>query len=64
MDIAHVARTAGLPASTLRFYEEKGLVAPVGRQGCGGCSMRACSTGWRSSRWAGRPAFRCRRSAP
>ena len=33
MDIAEVARRSGIPASTLRFYEEKGLVASVGRQG-------------------------------
>jgi len=33
MDIAQVAKRTGLPASTLRFYEEKGLIASVGRQG-------------------------------
>ncbi|WP_246526304.1 helix-turn-helix domain-containing protein [Plastoroseomonas hellenica] len=33
MDIAEVARRAGLPASTLRFYEEKGLIASIGRRG-------------------------------
>ena len=33
MDIAQVARQTGLPASTLRYYEEKGLIASVGRQG-------------------------------
>ena len=33
LDIAEVARRAGVPASTLRFYEEKGLIAPVGRRG-------------------------------
>lgn len=33
MDIAEVARRSGLPASTLRFYEDKGLIASVGRQG-------------------------------
>jgi DNA-binding transcriptional MerR regulator len=33
MDITEVARRSGLPASTLRFYEEKGLIASVGRQG-------------------------------
>lgn len=33
MDIAEVARRAGVAASTLRFYEEKGLIASVGRQG-------------------------------
>ncbi len=33
MDIAEVARRSGLPASTLRYYEEKGLIASLGRQG-------------------------------
>ena len=33
MDIAEVARRSGLPASTLRFYEEKGLVQVLNRQG-------------------------------
>ena len=33
MDITEVAQRSGLPASTLRFYEEKGLVASVGRRG-------------------------------
>lgn len=33
MDIAEVAQRSGVPASTLRFYEEKGLVASIGRHG-------------------------------
>jgi DNA-binding transcriptional MerR regulator len=33
VDIAEVARRSGIPASTLRFYEEKGLIASVGRHG-------------------------------
>lgn len=33
LDIAEVARQAGVPASTLRFYEEKGLISSVGRRG-------------------------------
>jgi DNA-binding transcriptional MerR regulator len=33
MDITEVARQAGVPASTLRFYEEKGLISSVGRRG-------------------------------
>lgn len=33
MDITEVARSSGLPASTLRFYEEKGLIASIGRRG-------------------------------
>lgn len=33
LDIAEVARRSGLPASTLRFYEEKGLIRSIGRCG-------------------------------
>lgn len=33
LDIAEVSVQAGLPASALRFYEEKGLIASVGRRG-------------------------------
>lgn len=33
MDIAEVVRCTGVPASTLRFYEEKGLITSIGRQG-------------------------------
>lgn len=33
MDIAEVARRSGVPASALRFYEEKGLISSNGRQG-------------------------------
>ena len=33
LDIAEVARRAGLPASTLRYYEERGLIASCGRRG-------------------------------
>jgi DNA-binding transcriptional MerR regulator len=33
LDIAEVATRAGVPASALRFYEEKGLIASVGRRG-------------------------------
>ena len=33
MDISEVARRSGVPAATLRFYEEKGLIASVGRRG-------------------------------
>ncbi|PBI82564.1 Redox-sensitive transcriptional activator SoxR [Variovorax boronicumulans] len=33
MDISEVAQRAGVPASTLRFYEEKGLIASTGRHG-------------------------------
>lgn len=33
MDIAEVARRSGVPASTLRYYEEKRLIRSVGRQG-------------------------------
>ncbi|WP_329331765.1 helix-turn-helix domain-containing protein [Streptomyces sp. NBC_00663] len=33
LDIGEVARRAGVPASTLRYYEEKGLIASCGRRG-------------------------------
>ena len=33
LDIGDVARRAGLSPSTLRFYEDKGLIAPNGRCG-------------------------------
>jgi DNA-binding transcriptional MerR regulator len=33
LDIAEVARQAGVPASTLRYYEEKKLIASIGRRG-------------------------------
>lgn len=33
LDIGEVAKQTGLPASTLRYYEEKGLIKSVGRQG-------------------------------
>ena len=33
LDIAEVAQQSGVPASTLRFYEEKGLIASTGRRG-------------------------------
>ena len=33
MDIGEVAQRARLTASTLRFYEEKGLIRSVGRRG-------------------------------
>lgn len=33
IDINAVARRSGVPASTLRYYEERGLIASVGRRG-------------------------------
>jgi len=33
LDIAEVQRRAGVPASTLRFYEDRGLIRSSGRQG-------------------------------
>jgi DNA-binding transcriptional MerR regulator len=32
-DIVEVAQRSGVPASTLRFYEERGLIGSVGRRG-------------------------------
>ena len=33
MDISEVAKQSGVPASALRYYEEKGLIASTGRAG-------------------------------
>lgn len=33
LDISEVAKQTGLPASTLRYYEEKKLIQSVGRRG-------------------------------
>ena len=33
LDIAEVAERSGLPASALRYYEEKGLIRSIGRRG-------------------------------
>ncbi len=33
LDIGEVAKRSGLPPSTLRFYEEMGLIISVGRRG-------------------------------
>lgn len=33
MDISEVSKKSGVPASTLRYYEELGLVTSVGRRG-------------------------------
>ncbi|MEH0167082.1 helix-turn-helix domain-containing protein [Paucibacter sp. JuS9] len=33
MDIAEVARRAGVPASTLRYYEKRGLISSLGPEG-------------------------------
>ncbi len=33
LDINGVSKAMGLPASTIRFYEEKGLIKSIGRKG-------------------------------
>jgi DNA-binding transcriptional MerR regulator len=33
LDIGEVVERSGVPASTLRFYEEKGLISSIGRRG-------------------------------
>lgn len=33
LDIGEVVRASGVPPSTLRFYEEKGLIRSIGRAG-------------------------------
>jgi DNA-binding transcriptional MerR regulator len=33
MDISEVAKRSGVPASALRYYESKGLISPLAREG-------------------------------
>jgi DNA-binding transcriptional MerR regulator len=33
LDIGEVAKRSGVPASTLRYYEDKGLITSIGRRG-------------------------------
>lgn len=33
LDIGEVVKSSGIPASTLRYYEEKGLIHSIGRHG-------------------------------
>lgn len=33
IDITEVSRRSGVPASTLRYYEERGLISSIGRRG-------------------------------
>jgi DNA-binding transcriptional MerR regulator len=33
LDISEVAKRSGVPASALRYYEEKGVIASIGRRG-------------------------------
>lgn len=33
LDISEVSKQTGIPASAIRFYEEKGLIASIGRRG-------------------------------
>ena len=33
LDITAVAKESGVPASALRYYEDRGLIASVGRRG-------------------------------
>lgn len=47
LDIAEVARRTGLPPSTLRFYEEKGLIASIGRRGLRRLFDPVSWSGWR-----------------
>ena len=47
LDIAEVAKRSGVPASTLRFYDESGLIASVGRRGLRRLFDPACWNAWR-----------------
>lgn len=33
LDIQQVSKLSGVPSSTIRYYEEKGLIKPIGRKG-------------------------------
>jgi DNA-binding transcriptional MerR regulator len=59
-----VAQRSGIPASTLRFYKEKGLIASVGRKGLhcrfGPSELERLAL----SRWGGPRAFRSNHSRP
>ncbi len=46
LDIATVAERSGLPASTLRYYEEQGLIRLHRPQKCDGSSTITCSNAW------------------
>ncbi len=46
IDIAELARRSGVPASTLRFYEEKGLIDPSAGAASVVYSSPPCSNGW------------------
>ena len=42
MDIGEVAKRSGVPASALRYYEQRGLIASNGRQGLRRTWRHAC----------------------
>ncbi|WP_235536827.1 MerR family DNA-binding transcriptional regulator [Sphingomonas sp. Root241] len=46
-DISEVAQRSGVPASALRYYEEKGLITSTGGAVSWGCSTRTCSSACR-----------------
>jgi DNA-binding transcriptional MerR regulator len=47
VDITEVVLRSGVPASTLRFYEAKGLIASIGRRGLHPVFIPVCWNGWR-----------------
>jgi DNA-binding transcriptional MerR regulator len=62
LDISEVARRSGVPASTLRFYEEKKLIASIGRRGLRRLFDPRVLEGSRRSRRGAPRAFRWTRS--
>ena len=65
MDITEVAQHTGLTASTLRFYEEKELIASIGRRGLHRVfDPRVLERLALIARWVAPPASRSMRSRP
>ncbi len=47
LDIGEVVKRSGVPASTLRYYEQLGLLQALGRRGLRRSTTSRCWNGWR-----------------
>ncbi len=47
LDIGEVVKRSGVPASTLRYYEQLGLLQAMGAVACAGSMTNRCWNGWR-----------------